>query len=70
MGVVVKITLHGCTGAPPHWIGPHADELPKLPCVPRDEARVFLTPAEAEAEIERFRFLIPPDAFLFEIENI
>jgi hypothetical protein len=68
MGVVVKITLPGCRRAPPQRIGPRADDLSKC-VVPRNEARVFLTPAEAEAEIERFRFLIPPDAFLFEIED-
>jgi hypothetical protein len=70
MGVVVRIAIPGCPGAPPQWLGgPGADDLSKC-VVPRDEARAFLTPAEAEAEIERIRFLIPPDAFLFEIENI
>jgi hypothetical protein len=69
MGVVVKITLPSCGAAPPQWFGPHADDISKC-VVPRDAARVFLTPAEAEAEIDRFRFQVPPDAFLFEIETI
>jgi hypothetical protein len=69
MSVVVKISLPGCRGAPPQWIGePDPADLSKC-VVPRDEARVFLTPAEAESEIERFQQLLPTHAFLFEIEN-
>jgi hypothetical protein len=70
MGIVVKITLPGCGGAPPQWIGGPDPEDLSLSVVPRNEARVFPTVAEAETEIDRFRFLVPPGAFLFEIENL
>jgi hypothetical protein len=68
MGAVVKITLSGFRAAPPQWIGPQVEDLSKC-VVPRDEARVFPTATEAEAEIARFQSLLPPNAFLFEIET-
>jgi hypothetical protein len=65
VGYVVKVNDHGVPD--PQWLGHNAVIGPDR-LVPRTQARVFHTEAEAEAVIDAVRPLLPP-GLQFEIEK-